>query len=158
MQSFTVHLKDSDARGVDAAEAAVFVGDKFSVPAFVFGIGWLIYHRLWIALCIGLMLLAALTGLGMALHLDPAAVSALSLLFNLALGLEASQIRRWTLERNGQGAVAVVAARTLDEAEARFFTGYEARQRPAPTNFAPGQALPAVSQVLGMFPQPGGRS
>lgn len=161
MQSFTVHPAESGPGS--GPEQAEFVPDGFCVPAFAFGVFWLAGHRLWLALCGALVVLALLAGLGLALALHPLALWGLSVLLNFALGLEGHQLRRWTLERNGRPATAIVAARNLAEAEIRYFSGLT--QIPGSVAAAPPQAahvLPASfapsQNVIGVFPQPGGRS
>lgn len=165
MQSFTVHPAQAGPRSgalSSGAEQAEFVPDGFCVPAFAFGVFWLAWRRLWLALCGALIVLALLTGLGIALALHPVALWGLSVLLNFALGLEGHQLRRWTLERNGRPATAIVAARNLDEAEIRYFSGLTQRAEPAPISLQAAHVLPAsfapARNVIGVFPQPGGRS
>ena len=158
MQSFTVHPAEGEpGRG---AEQAIFVPDGFSVPAFAFGIVWLAYRRLWLALCGALMVLALLAGIGFVLDLHPVSVWGLSVLANLALGFEGNQIHRWTLERNGRPATAIVAAKNLAVAEIRYFSGGRIPHPVAAADAAhvlPASFTPATG-VIGVFPQPGGRS
>ncbi len=161
MQSFTVHLSNQGSEHarptLEAAEKAVFIQDGFSFPAFVFGGFWLAYKRQWLALCFFLILFAALTGLGYWLGLDPMAVSGLSMLLNLFVGVEGHDIQRRTLERHKKPAVAVVTAHKLEDAEAKFFSSLPVRSAsPAGTGVLP--AWPQTNEVIGMFPMPGGRS
>lgn len=148
MQSYTVHPGASETR-----EDVVFVPDSWSWPALAFGPLWLAFHRQWLGLAGYLMLFALITGVGLALGLHPTAASALSLLLNAGLALEGHQIRRWRLERAGRPARAVVSARSLEDAEARYFSALPVRQPEAPRAAMPAVATP----VLGVFPQPGGR-
>lgn len=157
MQTFTVHLPDATRRDAATLEKADFVPDGFSWAAFAFGEFWLVYRRLWIALALYLVVLAIVTGLGVALSLGSGPSLALAFLMHLFLGLEGNQIRRLALERAGRPAVEIVAARTLPEAEAKFFAE-AARLRPAATG---GGSLPPAARptaVLGVFPEPGGRA
>jgi hypothetical protein len=158
MQSFTVHLPEGRRPTLAEAEKAVFVAEGFSFPAFVFGGFWLAYKRLWLALAVFLIGLAVLTGLGIALHLHPLAASALSFLLNLYLGIEGNDILRRTLERGGMPAAGIVTGRKQDDAEAAFFARLplEAAAAPARTGVLP--VWRGGNEVLGMFPQPGGRS
>lgn len=161
MQSFTVHLANHDSMtsrpSLEAAEKAVFIRDGFSFPAFVFGGFWLAYKRLWLALCAFLIVLAALTGFGYWLGLDPMAVSGLGMLLNLYVGVEGYDIQRRMLERNNKPAVAVVTARKLEDAEAKFFASLPLQSVP-PSGAGVLPALPQTNEVIGMFPMPGGRS
>ena len=157
MQTFTVHLPDAARRDAAMLERAEFVPDGFRYGAFAFGGFWLAAHRLWIALALYLVTLALVVAAGMVLQLDPGLGLTLVFLLHLLLGLEGNQIRRLSLEKSGRPSVGVVAAGSLQEAEAKFFT--EAmRQQAAPPA---GASLPPRAQpgpVLGVFPQPGGRA
>lgn len=148
MQSYTVHPGVSGAR-----EDVVFVADSWSWPALAFGPLWLVWHRQWLGLAGYLVIVALITGAGLALGLHPTAASALSLLLNAGLALEGHQIRRWRLESAGHPARAVVSARSLEDAETRYFSALPARLPEAPRTSVPAVAGP----VLGVFPQPGGR-
>lgn len=149
MQSFTVHYGTETER-----EQAVFVADRWSWTALVFGPLWLLYHRQWLAFVLFVLLLAAISVLGLQLGLHPAAISALGSLANLWLALEGNALVSAGLTRSGKPVRAVITAATLDEAEARFFAGLP-EAKPA-TGGAGLPSAPAAS-ILGVFPQPGGR-
>ncbi|MCA0422443.1 MAG: DUF2628 domain-containing protein [Proteobacteria bacterium] len=158
MQVYTVHRAKRGA----TPEAVEFVPDGFSYGAFVFGPFWLAYRRLWLVLAIVLMAIAIITGIEYAAGLNPAIGGALSLLTGLFLGLEGNQLVRWTLERNGRPALAVVTGKNLDEAEFRYFS--EIGGTPSGTSYPAGLPRTAISgdagggPVLGLFPSPGGRA
>jgi len=152
MQSFTVHLPSGGA-----VEEATVLPDRWSWAGFVFGPLWLAYHRLWISASVFVVLFVVITGAGVASGLNPAAASALNTLLNIAVALEGNALRRWRLERKGQPVVAVIAARTVQEAEVRFFSVYPAA-RPKPQGRTAEQPRPVIAQgIIGLFPQPGGR-
>lgn len=94
------------------------VPEGFSLFAAVLPPVWLLWHRQWLALVL-YVALAVLAGL-----LLPAAVSGwLMLAVQLLVGLQAQDIRRWTLARQGRPVAAVVLARDADAALARVLDG-----------------------------------
>ena len=76
-----------------------------------------------------------------------------NLLLMLLIGLEASTLRRWTLERQGRPAVDAVVAADLEEAETKSLSRWLARGsgRTAPSPPATPPWTPDA--VLGVFPQ-----
>lgn len=157
MQSYTVHLAVGGR-----IEDTRFVPDRWAWLGFAFGPLWLAYHRLWITSALSVVVFLAIAGFGIAQGMNPGAASMLSTLINLAIGLEGNSLRRWKLERQGERVVAVVAARTLEEAETRYFS-HAVASRPVVLAAAPATHLPttpaasAPAGVIGLFPQPGGR-
>lgn len=158
MLAFTVHA--SRDAGPGEAQEVDFIPDGFAIGAFAFGIFWLVFHRLWMALAVALVVLAALMGLAYAFHLHPVSLWGLTTAFNLLLGLEGHQIRRWTLVRHGCPALAVITARNADEAEVRYFTGVgQSRTVLAPASPIRAAPFPARQEAgIGMFPSAGGRA
>ena len=157
MQTFTVHLPDATRRDAAMLEQAEFVPEGFRYAAFAFGGFWLAARRLWIALALYLVTITLIAATGIALRLDPATSMTLVFLLHLLLGLEGNQIHRLSLEKSGRPGVEVIAARNLQEAEAKFFAE-AARLRPTATG---GGSLPPAARpttVLGVFPEPGGRA
>lgn len=155
MPSFTVHTP----AGRSPSERIVLVSDGWSWPAFIFGPFWLLWHRQWLAFLGYVALWLALTFAGRTLGLHPVSASLLSTLLNVALALEGSQIRRWSLARAGLPASAVVSAANVDDAEVRYLmtagqaAGVAHRESAAAVPVWPARTLP----VIGSFPEPGGR-
>lgn len=99
----------------------ILVKEGFSWPAFVFGIVWALWNRLWIVA--GVFLVAELAlGFGLKLIGMGAEVQALaSVGLALVIGFVANDLRSWSLSRwSGFKAEGVVAAGGLQEAERRF--------------------------------------
>jgi hypothetical protein len=97
------------------------------------------------------------------------------ILLALLLGFEAASLERWTLSRRNWHALDIVVADGEEAAERRFFDRWTAKQRalsndqvavdrggPPPTRDVPGQPfskpppLPQ-SEIIGLFPEPGGQ-
>jgi hypothetical protein len=85
-----------------------------------------------------------------------------SLAFAFLFALEANNLRRWTLERNGWRLVGIVEGRNLLEAERRYFSALlageplapgEAPELPPPPRIAPTFTSEHATPVVGLFPQ-----
>ncbi|PTM51113.1 DUF2628 domain-containing protein [Phreatobacter oligotrophus] len=151
--SYTVHLPPT---GSD--EGAQFVPDSFAPIAFVAPWAWFPFHRLWlvtIAYLVAMVaVVVALSFSGLPSLMQTLITSALSLL----IGLEATNLKRWTLRRRGWREVAVVVAASREEAERRYFAERDtpvapsslalAATRPATSAAAPSAPLP----IIGLFP------
>jgi hypothetical protein len=109
------------ARGRDDAslERASFIKDGFSWAAVVLGPFWLLYHRLWLALLVWIVVEAALF-VALLPHVVPPVLGVIDLLAHLFLGLEGQRLRLAKAGRRARVA-GVVEARDLAEAETRFF-------------------------------------
>ena len=98
----------------------------------------------------------------------------IDILLALLMGFEAASLRRWTLSRRNWRQVDIVVAEDRETAERRFFDRWTASQRglsndqpaverggPPPTRDIQGQSfsrpppLPR-SEIIGLFPEPGG--
>ena len=98
---------------------ARFIREGFSWPAFIFAQIWLIYHRLWLALAVWILLEIAFFLLVFP-HVSGATATAIDALAHLFIGFEGNRLR----QRKGARRVALtelVEARGRDEAEAIFF-------------------------------------
>jgi len=153
--SYTVHLPPPGRTGDDAVQ---FVPDSFAPLAFLFPWAWFPLQRMWLVTLAYLALLGltllALSFAGLSPLLRTMITTALSLL----IGLEATNLKRWTLRRRGWREVAVVVAGSQDEAERRYFAerGTVPPARPEPLFAAsqPTVAAPMGPQpVLGLFPE-----
>ena len=114
-------------------------------------------------------------GFGMsALGVGGNAIFLVDVLLALLMGFEAASLRRWTLSRRNWRQLDIVVADDWESAERRFFDRWTAKQRglsndqlavdrggPPPTRDIPGQPfsrpppLPR-SEIIGLFPEPGG--
>ncbi|MCQ4160924.1 DUF2628 domain-containing protein [Roseomonas sp. GC11] len=139
MRAFTLHLPAAPpAVGARRAGLAV-VPEGFSPAAALLPGLWLLWHRQWLALVLYLALavLAALLLPAPALGWAFAAA-------HLLLGLQAQDLRRWTLARQGRPVAAVILAR---DAEAALRRALEARPGWAALEFPP--AHPPSAHPLG---------
>jgi len=161
MTVYTVHeppLRRGES-DVDPARFA-FVRDGFYWSAFFFAVLWMLWHRLWLALLGYVVVAAAIVVAMTALGASTAAKVIVGLLLALLVGIEASTLRRWTLNRRGWTQLGVVVADDRDLAERRVFDTWAAGSPPS----GPAMASPPSSRapntrrdVLGLFPQPGPR-
>jgi len=161
--------------GMPAADRFAFARDGFHTWAALLGPLWLVWHRLWLAL-IGWIVVIAAVNFGLsALGAGSDALLLANLLLALLMGFEAASLRRWTLSRRNWRQLDIVVADDQEAAERRFFDRWTAKQRalvndqpavdrgaPPPTRDIPGQPfskpppLPR-SDIIGLFPEPGGQ-
>ncbi|MET0873181.1 MAG: DUF2628 domain-containing protein [Pseudolabrys sp.] len=146
-------------------ERFLFVRDGFHFWAFVVAPLWLLLHRLWLALLIYVVGYGALSfGFAFArVSLNTQLIVAL--LIALLMGFEASSIWRLTLNRRGWATLGFVVAEDAEMAERRFFTEWQKRAADAPSvpatepkYSAPVRRGPPLpSDIIGLFPEPGGQ-
>src|SRR5437660_2253871 len=156
MSIYTVHMRPS-AQEPDP-DRFVFIRDGFSFWAFLLPPIWMLRYRLWLVLVgymgVAILLAALLYFLG-----APFAISvAAGLLLSLLVGIEAATLRRFTLSRRGWNDLGIVVADDLEGAERRFFDAWvkgEPRLISAPKD-VPRTRPAAASEIIGLFPQPGG--
>ena len=170
MRVYSVH--EPPVRGPDPlpdAERFIFVRDGFYFRAFLFAPLWMLWHRMWLVLAGYLVVSAVLETALVLVGATPADVFVVALLISLLVGLEASTLRRFTLNRRGWKNVGIVSGSDLEDAERRFFETWVHElpaQRAVPT--APPTASPAAPaeapappraaqgpDVVGLFPEPG---
>ena len=168
MSVYTVHQPPLRTAGTAAdPDRFEYVHDGFSRWAFLLTPFWMLWHRLWLALIVYLVVVAGVDVLLRALGASWAAYAIVDFSISLLVGLEASTLRRFKLARRRWHNVGVVTGDRLEDAERRFFDGWirqRAAGRAAPPN-APGASRPALaprsasageaSGVIGLFPEPG---
>ena len=146
MQFYTVHEPpEPPVDRIDRAGSLVFVGDRFTPIAVVFGPLWLLGNRLWHAFGAYLLALAGVALLVVAMGLSWRWISLMGSAFNLFIGFEAPSLLRWAMERRGWRTLGTVSGRTLDECERRFLDTYLNDQRLAAGNAAMSSASNAPS-------------
>ena len=155
MTVYTVHEPPTPPADLfDRAESLVFVKEGFTWAAAVLTPFWLLANRMWIAFAgylagmFALQLLLFLAGAGQRW------TSWIILGVHFLFGLEASTLRRWTLDRNGWRTVGSVVGRNWAECERRFFESWLPGQPyiQADALSPHGGALPLST---GMTPRPG---
>ena len=173
MPVYTVHAPLTNNVDFRATDRFTFVRDGFHVWAALFGVVWLAWHRLWLAL-IGWIVLMIVVDVAMVrLGVAATAIFLVDGLLAMLLGFEAASLERWTLSRRKWRQLDIVVADDEEAAERRFFDRWTAKQRalsndqsainrggPPPTRDVPGQAfsrpppLPR-DEIIGLFPEPG---
>lgn len=149
-QVFTVHQPQLPAADpLQRCEEIELVREGFAWPAFIFGPLWLIANRMWLVLAGFAALWTLVQLVFMVLPGGAKAVGLAWLVISLGFGLEANELRRWTLARRGYRTIAAVAGNSLDECEHRFFQSWpdaasaqRAPAAPPPVPTAPPQQPP----------------
>lgn len=153
MASYSVHLPpDGDRDGVR------FLDDRLSLFAFLLPPVFLLWHRLWFAFGIYVLVVAAITIVGTAAgNVAGFFLSALPALYLLIAG---KGMVRSAWEGRGWEQIATVEANSLDEAELRCFGEEPAGPRPvdSPQHGQTGKAarlrpatVPAKPAGIGLF-------
>ncbi len=153
MPIFTVHVPSGVADPKRRAEATIVLRDGFSWPAFWFGPLALAYRRLWLAALGWIVIAGLILFAGHALQMSWVATMALLILLALLTGMEARGLRQARLTRRGYIFAALLAAPNRDMAEQAFFRSDGLR---LPPRGAPQAPMPGSSEVIGLFPRPGG--
>jgi hypothetical protein len=166
MPTYTVHAPPPRENESADPERFVFVRDGFHFWAFLLAPLWLLAKRLWLVFVLYLVLNIVL-GIALKLLGASAAISFLvSLAVALLVGFEAATLRRWTLARRGWRTLGFVVGEDKEMAERRFYGEWVKRAGmppplPAPPAEPAYSALvrrgpPTGSDVIGLFPEPGG--
>ena len=160
-RAYTVHAPP----GSDAPERFAFIKDGISWPALFVPILWIVWHRLWLTLVgyIIFVLLIAWTGR----LANEQIATVLGIIGGILFALEANNIRRLSFARRGWRDVGGSFGKNIEEAEIRFFGGWN---RPAAFQSGRGEATVATGpaappraskfarrpdeHVLGLFPEP----
>jgi hypothetical protein len=174
MPVYTVHAPTADGADLRATDRFAFVRDGFHVWAALLGVVWLAWHRLWLALIGWIVLMAAVDVAMVRLRIGGGTILLADILLALLLGFEAASLKRWTLSRRHWRQLDIVVADDEEAAERRFFDRWTAKQRllsndqvavdrgaPPPTRDIPGQPFSKPpspqSEIIGLFPEPGGQ-
>ena len=155
MAVYTVHVPEGVADHVRRADRTVFVREGFNSAAFVFGLLFLLWHRLWIALALWLLACCSIAALAWTLHPPVGSLVALLALMHLFVGVEGNDLRRWRLERRRFSLADVVTGHRREDAERAFFFRRPSEApvpAPPPTRRPAHDAMPAV---IGMFQDEG---
>ena len=163
MAFYTVMIPPPGSGGPrDQIERARLLPERFSWSALLLTGLWLLGKRLWLATFLFALLWAALFYAGSRFGLSGSAFLLAYLAIGLFLGLEGQNLILRKLTRQGWRLADVVEARTLGEAERRYFeralAGEAAPPRAAPP--PPPQTRPQPSgpaPIIGLFPEARGR-
>jgi hypothetical protein len=162
MPVYTVHAPPpKDDGSAPDPECFVFVRDGFHFWAFLLAPLWMLRHRLWLALVLYLVATAAIDAALYAVGVRESGLFAAAFVLALLVGFEASTLRRWKLARRGWRNLGVVVGKDREDAERRFFDGWirsQTMNRPVPPPAASTFRMPqAVTDIVGLFPEPGAR-
>ena len=151
MASYVVMEPASDRRG----GAALFIKDAFAPLAVVVPVVWLLWNRLWyeaaLALCATLILTGAAAWAG-----APQVAGIGSILIGLYVALEGGALKIAAALRVGFDEAAFVDARSVTEAEERYYLSRPPEITPSmPASRDAPAARPAPTQVAGLFALPG---
>ena len=143
--------------GEPEPERAVFLREGFSWPAFVFGLLWLLWHRLWAIAALWLVAYGVLTWLAV-WHFGLGTTLEIALALRILLGLEGNGLLRRKLAGRHYRLIDVVTAEAPEVAEHLFFI----RRAPSPNDQPPTLKSPPPpdlrphtdTEVLGVFPLP----
>ena len=168
MPTYTVHAPPPrQGETTSAPERFVFVRDGFHVWAFILAPLWLLAHRLWLAFIIYVVGYGLLGGTLVFLRVPANAQLLAGMAIALLVGFEAPSIWRWTLTRRRWTALGFVVGEDAEMAEQRFFSNWAKPAAEAPASRPAPPALgystpvrrgpPSPSDVIGLFPEPGGQ-
>lgn len=122
MQTYIVYEppKPPDNR-VKRAERLVFVREGFSWIAALLGPIWMLFHRMWLALFLYVVLMLVLSAVLLAAEASQPWLTLATVAVHLSIGFEAGSLRRWKLERRGWRMLGAVVGPSQIECERRFF-------------------------------------
>jgi hypothetical protein len=128
--------------GDEHADRFIFLRERFSLAAFLFGPLWMIWRRLWLVLIIYLIA-TSLIALGLrSLGIPVDTRITVYMLVQLLVAIEAANLRRWTLLRRGWRDRGIVFGDDLELAEQRFFAANAARHDAASSTSPPIEPEP----------------
>jgi hypothetical protein len=154
---------ENHLRASEHADRIIFLRERFSLGAFLFGPLWMIWKRQWIVLIIYLVVVGFIEYGLQVVGMGWLVLAFVFGLIQLLIGLEATTLLRWTRVRHGWRDCGVVIADDLEMAERRFFENRTAL-RPAtgpipmstPAQLSAAQVEPSSPDIIGLFPEPGG--
>lgn len=122
MALFMLHMPQTlDPATQPAAEKLVSVKEGFHFFAFVFPLPWLLLHRLWLWSLLFFIATLSLIAAAKFLGVSQFFATLVIIFLNLFIGLEAGELRVQKLARRGYRQVGIIAAKTREEAELRYF-------------------------------------
>jgi len=154
---------ENHLRASEHADRIIFLRERFSLGAFLFGPLWMIWKRQWIVLIIYLVVVGFIEYGLQVVGMGWLVLAFVFGLIQLLIGLEATTLLRWTRVRHAWRDCGVVIADDLEMAERRFFESRAARRpAPGPVPMSTPAQLSAAQvdlpspDIIGLFPEPGG--
>ena len=114
---FTAYEKNDAA---DPSDRIALVREGFSWGAFIFGVLWLVYRGLWLALVGYVVLIVAMVAGANYCGLGEGITTALLAFLQLLLGFAAYDVMRWSLKRQGYHFKNIVVAESPLNAARRY--------------------------------------
>ena len=153
-RTYTIHIPaDGAPRTVRGADSMRFVKDGFTWTAFVVPALWMFVHRMWLPLLGYLVIAVSLDAVVAVFDAREEYALAVALLLNSLIGLEAGQMRRWSLRRRGWQMVGVVTGPDRMECERKAFELWLSGGLAAESEI--DYETPADdADVIGLFPPP----
>ncbi|HMK90884.1 MAG TPA: DUF2628 domain-containing protein [Methylocystis sp.] len=134
MATYTVHVPAARSGETPSADKIVFLRDRFSWWAFLFGPLWLLWNRAYLAAAAWFALLLTISVVAVKLDFNQESMSLISLALGIILGFEGSRLVAWTLRRRGYDEAGVVSGDSLEEAEEIFFHDWKPQAPPSPAS------------------------
>ncbi len=170
MPTYTVHAPPPRQGQSADPGRFVFVRDGFHFWAFLLVPFWLLVKRLWLVFVLYVILTGVLTVALRLTHVPATVQFMVDAGVAVLIGFEAGTLRRWTYARRGWQMLGFVVGEDKEMAERRFYLQWVERVEAIPAPPAPPPAAEPVyatpvrrgpssgSDVIGLFPQPGGTS
>lgn len=117
MKLYTVFIPQR----ANAQDAAVFVKEGFNGYAFVFGIFWAIYHRIWKLVLLIVLFNAMMVYMGNRELFSPLSLAVMQAGFQAIIGLHANDWLRSKLKSRGYVFADMVSGTSLPRAWQRYF-------------------------------------
>ena len=166
MSTFTVHQPPPKPGETTSTPGRfLFLRDGFHFWAFVLAPFWLLRYQLWVGFAVYLAGSAVIVVV-LSVVRAPLAVQLLAgVLVALLIGFEGTTIRRRKLARRGWKMLGFVVGDNTEMAERRFFAEWVKRAETQPPSaplvtpepvYAKPPRPPSPSDVIGLFPKPGG--
>lgn len=161
MAFYTVMTPPAEGDRRAEIERARLIPESFATGAFVLSGLWLLGKRLWLATLTFVLVWAVVFYLNSRFGLHPTALGLIYWSIGLFLGIEGHNLVVRKLARQGWQLADVVEARTLAEAERRYFERALAGEATLPrVETAPAAAAARPSgplPIIGLFPEARGR-
>ncbi len=156
MASWIVFTRNDDAVADAVADRAVFVRDGFSWLALLLGPVMLLWHRLWLAFVVYMVIAVGLQLTVMFANVPDVVPSVVMTGVNVLLALDMAVLRTRKLLRQGYVEETVVSGRNRITAEQRFFDQWQdaPASRPAPRHEAPTSPPAPPSMRPGLIEGP----
>lgn len=160
MAFYTVLIPPPGSGGTqEEVEKARLLPERFVWTGLYFSILWLLAKRLWLASLLAALVYAGLFYARSRFGLSPGGFVLAHLAIGLFVALEGNNLIARKLARKGWRLADVVEARTLPEAERRFFERAlsEPQAMPRPASAPASRPSAGPVPIIGLFPEARGR-